>query len=203
MEILRAVWHFIVIQFVRLATLTHLYQIKSYIYRAIFERDLRNVKLTTWSSLEDIALFIHPEAWRADGWKTLYDAVSYPGKAQLVFEGKLTPTADFDCDEFAIWLAASLELCKAADSIKGLQEIVMMSINWANEGFAIEGHNVCVFKMANDGFYVMDYGMPVGPFNSPTEAACDVVRRYSKGKGKPLVSSCHNSHLVPVSSSPL
>lgn len=197
-----AIWHFLVRALVRIATTLHLYRLKSMLYRLIFERGFRDVKLSVWHSFDDIANFILPETWRADSWETLFDAVSYPGKAQLVFEGKLGPTKNFDCDEFAIWLTATLERCKNAGTLN-VSGVGMMSCIWAEDGFKIKGHNVCLFRMPT-GFYVMDYRMPLGPYETPAEAARDVVLGSSTGEfGVPLVMCVHDHLLRPLGSEAL
>lgn len=206
MSALIPAWHFLVRAFVRVATTLHLYRLKSIVYRLLFEREFRDVKLSLFHSFQDIAEVIRPDAWRADSWETLFDAVSYPGKAQRVFEGTLHPTKNFDCDEFAIWLTAVLERCKNAETIEGIKGVAMMSVIWATEGFGINGHNVCLFARqagTEFGFYVMDYGMPTGPFLSAAEAARNVVHRYGRGTALPLVMCCHDYKLRPLRSEAL
>lgn len=194
-----SLWYAIVRVVIKLNFIFHVYRINSWVYRNIWERQCRNVPLRIWHKLSDLGHYIQRDAWRSDGFRGFFDAVSYPGKAELVFSGRLDPKEDFDCDDFAIFLAATLERCKNAGTIKGIVGVSMLSVNWG-EGWRINGHSVCLVSMAGEGFYYMDYGAPVGPFTTATDAAFHVVKSYGRGFAVPLFMYAHDANMRPLKS---
>lgn len=203
MKTIRKIWHFLVVFYTRLFMTIGLYGVKSRLYRAIFEREFKNDKLFLFYDFHTMGKFIKAEAWRGDNLLSLFDAVGYPGKAQRVFEGKLHPNANFDCDEFAIWLVCTIEKCKNAETIAGILGVGMMSVIYAfPEGLKISGHNVCLIKRRFlesynsetfvEKFFFMDYGTPIGPFNTPEDAAKAVAANYGANA---LIFSVHDSSL--------
>jgi len=160
------------------------YRLRNHLYRTIWERKFRNVQLSKFDSLEDVSAFIKPRLYRPDGWRSLWDAVGYPGKAQRVFEGEAID-AEFDCDDFAIWITAVLTEAQAR---LGISNVSYTSIFWGKSG-----HAVCTF-MKDGAWHFMDYGLPVGPFSTRSDIAEHVAKTYGKG-AKPWFLARHDLSL--------
>ena len=160
------------------------YRLRNHLYRTIWERKFRNVQLSKFDSLEDVSAFIKPRLYRPDGWRSLWDAVGYPGKAQRVFEGEAID-AEFDCDDFAIWITAVLTEAQAR---LGISNVSYTSIFWGKSG-----HAVCTF-MKDGKWYFIDYGRPVGPFSTRADVAEHVAKAYGNG-AKPWFLARHDLSL--------
>lgn len=187
---MKTLWYAIVRLFLSVYT-GRPYQWRNKLYRWVWEREFKAVPIPVFHSLEAIFGFIKPEKWVSDSWKSLGDGVSYPGKAQLVFDGKLTPTSDFDCDDFASWTTAALR-----NSTVQALDITHASVYWA-EGWKLSGHAVCLFLWANR-YWTMDYYKPRGPFMSRTEAARWVCHQYGGDSATPIAFALHGADLELV-----
>lgn len=194
---IRKIWHALVVFYVRAFISLGLYRLKSNLYRALFERDFKDIKLQLFYDFHTLGKFIKPDAWRGDNLLSLFDAVGYPGKAQKVFEGKLHPAANFDCDEFAIWLTCTIQRCMVADTLP-VQGVGFMTVIYAKDGLKISGHNVCLFGRIVEGdlkYFVMDYDLPRGPYATPQEAAGAVAEVYG---AEPLCFGVSDYQLRPL-----
>lgn len=161
------------------------YKARSDIYRTIWEQQFKDVPLSRLNSLDEVAAMIRPGAYRPDSWRSLFDSVGYPGKAQLVFEGKLEPSEDFDCDDFAVWVTAVLT---EGQKRMGIFDVTQTSVFWG-----MSGHVVCSF-VKEGAWHYMDYGPSVGPFASLADLAAYVAKTSGKG-AKPLIAARHDTSL--------
>jgi len=190
---------------VQAATYLHWYRVKSYVYRWLFERKYRDVPLLRFTNLNELVAFIRPGLWMPDGWRSGWDATGYPGKAQTLFEAaqevalglrKPFSYTDFDCDEFAIFIAAALAQHARENPRAEIYDASVMAVTWA-EGRTVEGHNVCLYRRP-EGFYWVDYSVPHGPFLSVETAARDVAAFHGGPGETPLVYCRHDVNLRPI-----
>jgi len=140
------------------------YKYWSAIYRFFWERQFKNIPLKSISNLQAYYALLAANAkmWRADGFRELFDAVSYPAKAQEVFAGRFIPTEGFDCDDFAIHtvnlLKQSIDDGTLIREAKDPADPLFLSVCWM-QGWKLNGHNVVVVK--TEGQYAcIDYGAP-------------------------------------------
>lgn len=195
---LRSIWIFLC----RLGNFLYLrtgwYKVWSGVYRFFWERQFRDVPLRVYSDLNDLAklLTANDGKWRADNWKTFGDAVSYPGKAQEVFDGKFIPTEDFDCDDFAVYTNTVLVKSLAAGLKLPLSDPKFFTVTWMT-GWKPDGHNVCLICVPEGGYAYMDYGKPLGHAATPEGVARNVVERYAKGSDL-ICCNISEYNLTPV-----
>lgn len=154
-----------------------LYGLKSKLYRFFFEGRFREVLITGERSVEAIVKHVRREAWRADGWRSLYDAISYPGKAELVFRGHLKPSSDFDCDDFAVWAVAKLRASRG--QIARLEDAHLLTVVWREPSGKTQGHNVAAF-LASGAWWAIDYDKHLGPYASVEQLAETITHRYAE-----------------------
>ena len=150
------------------------YKTWSWLYRALWERRLRTVVVARLSltALADV-LRRNAQRWAPDAWQQLWDAVSYPAKAQEVFAGRLEAREGLDCDEFAVYAVAA-----APAELRPR----LLTVNWL-KGFAPSGHNICLLTLPDGTFTCMDYGAPWGPSKATiAEVAAMVVKAYGGDK---------------------
>lgn len=177
----RAAWLFLCRLGVWLYFRLHLYRAWSNLYRLIWEQEFKGKPLHSFKSLEEVGEYMRLKAgdWRADSWKQLGDAVSYPQKAQAVFDRAVpVPEAGLDCDEFAIFLTAVLQQSVSDGTFTGPEAPVprFFTVMWL-EGWKPAGHNVCLVR--HKGHYAyMDYGQPVGHEDTIQSLAESISVRY-------------------------
>lgn len=185
---MRTVWLFLARVGTFIFLRWHLYQQWSYLYRWIYERKYKAVKLTTFAKLSMIPAYInYGKDWRSDSWQQLGDAVSTPEKAQQIFSGaEPVPKHGIDCDEHAVFEAATIE--KSIET-KLMQDNVanpkFFTVTWMN-GWVGTGHNVCLLENPQpDGsvlYSYMDYGNPSAMKRTVHEVAEMIRAKYSEGK---------------------
>lgn len=137
------------------------YQGWSYLYRFIWEREYRDRPVMIFNSIAELGRYLAPAAgkYKADSWRQLGDAVSYPQTAQAAFDGVTTPSSGIDCDEFAVFAANSIQRGLAIGVTKGGSEPKFMTITWMR-GWKAGGHNVCLVRLDNGDRAYLDYGAP-------------------------------------------
>jgi len=157
------------------------YKTWSQIYRVIWEKEFRDVPLKAYDNLDQLSAKLQANAgkWRADSWKQLYDAVSYPGKAQTVFDGVISPEVGFDCDDFAIYITNVLDLSLVLSKLP-VAEPRFFTVCWMR-GWKGAGHNVCLVKLPDGAYAYMDYGVPRGHEVNPAAVAALVIANYAAG----------------------
>lgn len=165
MEALRTIWLFLC-RLCRYAfTLSTLNTQWSRLYRFLFEGKYVKTELHGYTTMREVAFLLqkHAHHYKPDGALQLGDAVSYPHKAQAVFDGKLPPPTDgFDCDDFAVFTANVLLLSINKGMMNPIEvsEPKFLSVIWM-EGWAPNGHAVCLVRYKGNYAY-MDYGFPRG-----------------------------------------
>jgi len=117
-------------------------------YRWLFEKKYKDVKIPIYQYVHEITEFISQRTWKKDGWRTLGDAVSYPGKLQWIANNKMDDkVGDVDCDENALYCVAALNIMKENNLIKFQQGPHLCSVVWQVEGKVFpKGHNICVWQ---------------------------------------------------------
>lgn len=176
-----------------------LYAIKSWLYRAIFERRYRNIQLSTYQRYEDLVDVIRTLQWTADGPKELWDAISSPEKVEYVARYSEDKRAG-DCDEFAIYIVATLNRSLAEGKFVGdptLQGARFMTVTWMDKDGKYGGHNVALLIRDQGMYSYMDYGMPSTPRHGVKEVVQDVMDRYAPG-GTVLVYGVSTENLWHV-----
>lgn len=175
------------------------YKVWSGVYRFFWERRFRDVPLRVYSDLADLGKILNKDSgkWRADSWKSFGDAVSRPGKAQEVFDGKFEATENFDCDDFAIYITNALTKSLAAGSTLPLAEPKFFTVMWMT-GWKPGGHNVCLIKDPAGGYQYMDYGMPTGWGETVAEVARNVANRYATRESDLIGWAISEYDLTPV-----
>lgn len=146
-------------------------------------------------------LSVNAHKWRADSWKQMWDAVSYPAKAQAVFDGTYDPPDGCDCDEFAIFICNSVERGLATGAMKAgeVSNPKFVTIVWL-EGWRATGHNVCLVTLADGKLAYLDYGLPIAPSATVSELTQKVVSRYASKDATPATLVCwavQRSDLTP------
>lgn len=195
---LQGVWLFLC----RLSSFLYLrlsgYKTWSNIYRAIWEREFRDIPLRVFGDLPTLEALLQKNAlkWRADSWKQLFDAVSYPAKAQLVFEGTYAPDSGFDCDDFACFttnvLEKSLVLAKFPVSAPRF-----FTVMWL-KGWKAAGHNVTLVTLEDGSFAYLDYGAVTGVATTPEGVAANVMNRYASEGARRIGWAISKGDLTPL-----
>jgi hypothetical protein len=141
-----------------------LYQAKSVIYRALFERGYGAVKIRTFASLDLLPPFLQwGRLWRADGPRQFWDVTMRPERAQQIFAGEeLTPTSGLDCEDHAAFLIAAITRSMWAGLLREVAAPPMfLAAFWCEPGnLRVDGHVVCLLKMQAGGWAYMDYKEP-------------------------------------------
>ena len=154
---------------------TRLYLCWSLLYRKVWHREYKWVPVKDSISIREALEAMRSLVWVRDGKRELFDAVGHPGWVQHcineVQAGRGQPRGALDCDEFAVWAAASLDIRR--------NPIVYQQTWCAKKGLALGGHHVCVFQDRAGGnlFHIGNWGY-AGPFNSLEELGkqmCDAV----------------------------
>lgn len=183
----------------------YIYKTWSNIYRFFRERQFRDIPLRPFSDLKALGKYLDANSgkWVADKWEQLFDAVSYPAKAQEVFDGKFVPTNGFDCDDYAIYTTTVLEMSLAlatqptAAIAIPVAEPRFFTVTWLN-GWKPGGHNVCLVKTPDGRYAFMDYGMPQGHADSPGGVARNVIDMYASKEAACMVWCISKSNLSPI-----
>lgn len=177
MMTLQTIWHWICRISCWLFLRGHLYRFKSWLYRETFEYPYKHTELTIYTSLGDLATFLRKLIWTADSWEELFDAISYPGKVEVV--GTTGDRKVGDCDEFAVYIANAVIRSIKAGYLPEVRTAKMMAVTWC-EGWKPGGHNVAVLEMTDGRVAYMDYGMPI--YGSDVEDLVKrVMQRYTDG----------------------
>lgn len=135
----------------------------------------------TFETLHDVAMYLKEKAvlWRSDGWRQLFDAVSYPARADALFAGRIGDLHGLDCDEFAVWASFLVNMRR---HVWGVEGAWMLTVTWMGDTVgSLNGHNVCGIEWADGTFSYMDYGSPSQRVAS-WEAVVEQVReKYAEG----------------------
>jgi hypothetical protein len=144
-------------------------------------------------------------AWRPDSRQELGDAISLPQRVEYVAKWAVSKRAG-DCDEFAIYNAATLNKSIREGKFTGdpyLREAFLMSVMWVDAGGKYGGHNVTLlerpFGPETTYHSYMDYGLPSKARLDLREVVIDVLNRYCPG-GTLLGYTVYTENLKPIRS---
>lgn len=180
--------------FVKMYLILNLYRIWSPIYRFVWERKYKNYPTALHTDWESLEIFVRAQVWTVDGWKQLWDAISYPGTVQYKSEHDHKIG---DCDEFAIYLVHSINKAKEQGYFPEVESAQFMTICWTH-GWHFEGHNVCLITWQNGSKSYMDYAWPSENRDTVEEVVQDVIHAYNGDKGKLLAWSVIEENLKHV-----
>jgi hypothetical protein len=131
-----------------------LYYLWSKVYRRLFEDKYKNMSIPDFDDLDSISSVLKKMKWKADDWRTLGDAISYP---EAVWARYIMNEPVHDCDEFSIFAAKAIENLLAKQSYVDIGRVVgVLSMPWQVDGkkWKVGGHNVCAFTYKrNNVFY--------------------------------------------------
>lgn len=160
----------------------------SRLYRLIWEFKYRNYLLHPYESIQDLAKAINNMKWKADDWKQLWDAFSYPGTVQSVLDNGGGYIGD--CDEFACYEATVINNGIMGAYLKPFGNLrpvyaYILTVTWIDEDGEYGGHNVCLIKSFDQKrrqyFYsYMDYGLPNPEMKSIGEVVEQVLSNYGE-----------------------
>lgn len=204
MGLVKQAWYFLATFYTYWCFKLRVYQLKSYVYRWIWEREYQDIRISTFESLQKLAKHIKPQWWRADGWRQLWDATSYPGKAELVFRGIVNPPIQgFDCDDYAVFLTAAITESLAQGVLTDLvHRPKILNVMWF-ESWIPHGHSVCLLvippslESSTVRYSYMDYGIPSHPQNSVQEVVDLIRANYSEHDISPSVWCMTGLDLTP------
>jgi hypothetical protein len=151
----------------------------SWIYRRTWERRWRYYPLPLYRTMNAVVADVDQMHWTADGWRQLWDAISWPNAVW----GRLrtgNPKVG-DCDEFAIFQANVIRNsvrkgCFEPDrpDMK-IMSTFLLTVCWVDKNGKMSGHNVCLlYRRASAEWHgsdptpgapidwcgYMDYGQP-------------------------------------------
>lgn len=183
-----------------------IYSIWSFIYRFLFERRFNQIPLSRFATLDAAHKKVIKMKWTSDSWKQLFDAVSSPQKVEAIVDGtEPQPAHGTDCDEFAIYLANTIDASLIDPTVPlqasepDLHEATMMTVTWVDKNGKYGGHNVCLLEYRKDSgeveYRYMDYGLPNPPKLNPGEVAEMIVDRYASGGGTLLAYAIHSKNM--------
>jgi hypothetical protein len=128
--------------------------------------------------------------WRADSWKQLFDAVGCAERVERIFSGLEEPDTGLDCDEFAIWAAASLRTGKMRGVlVDDVTNISFLTVTW-RDAKKMQGHNACLFRLKDKWVYI-DYGMPKGHAVDIEGTVKALLAEYAEGDAELITWSLH------------
>lgn len=83
-EFFVAIWRFLASVGVWIWIAFRMYQVKSLIHRALFDRRYKGTPITVYPTVAELQQWVAKQKWVADGWDTLFDAICTPEKVQAV-----------------------------------------------------------------------------------------------------------------------
>jgi hypothetical protein len=184
------------------------YQVKSVVYRFLWERKYLKAEIVTFATLAELSNFIsHGDLWQPDSWRSGFDAVITPGRAQAIFSGaEPAPVEDFDCDDHAIFVVASATraIDRGVMHTEGVAQPRFFTVTWMRmDTGEATGHNVCLFEVPQGSdrpskWCFMDYGGPSAHLEEIHQVARAVMLNYAGGPAKLLVWCVQTENLTPV-----
>lgn len=203
---MRAPWLFVCRLFSFLYTRLGLYKAWSLLYRAVWERKFKGVKISTFASMELLVKFVGGGGrWRGDSWKALWDAISSPQRVQQIFSGvEPQPETDLDCDDYMSFTAAAIEKSLAMGVMvePHLLNVWCLTVMWM-KGWKATGHNVVLLEYYSPEedavmYAYMDYAGPSVKKKTKQEVVDLVIQKYG-GKDSVGLSWCRaRPDLTPV-----
>lgn len=192
---MRALWLLVCRVAVYVFLHAHLWRAKSWLYCRLQEpREVRDVELLTFRDFREVTHFMgNGTKWRADGWRSLWDAVHSPQYAQQAFAGVYPAETDLDCDDHARFAAAAIEHSIAEGEWRqSFGTPRLLTVTYL-KGLKPGGHVVTVVSKESDRvemwgsrfsgreYYWGDYGGLLGPFASIADVARNVRSVYAPG----------------------
>lgn len=154
----------------------------SRLYRWLYERQYKDVKIASYDTLQDIARVMRRQSWVMDSWKELFNAVSSPQKVQALINANERGARIGDCDEFAIYIVSAVRRSMMQLRMPGVLSAQLLTVMW-NSGWVPNGHNVCLLQMLDNyriRYAYMDYGLPSKMYDTVEEVAKAVREAYDK-----------------------
>lgn len=208
---IRALWLFVCRLAVYLFLASHLYRFKSYLVNVFREpRDVGLETLLTFRHFRELTEFCgNGSRWRADGWRSLWDAVHSPEYCQRAFTGVYTVESDLDCDDHARYAVAAINhSVREGEWQSQWANPIALSVGWV-DGYKPAGHMVTVVSKESDRvemwgarftgreYYWGDYHGLLGPFASLSQVAENVRSVYAPGSS--AIGYCaHDEDLRPL-----
>lgn len=203
---MRAPWLFVCRLFSFLYMRLSVYKYWSYLYRAVWERKFRDVKISTFATIALLVKFVGGGGrWRKDSWRALWDAVSSPQRVQQIFAGvEPQPETDLDCDDYMSFTAAAIDKSLAAGLLAAehLLNVWCLTVMWM-EGWKATGHNVVLLEYYSPEedcvmYSYMDYSGPSVKRKTKQEIVDLVILKYG-GREAVGISWCRaKPDLTPV-----
>lgn len=133
------------------------YFVWSKLYRFLFQRKYKHVKLKHYSILENIDKLFLKLQWRKDGFKELWDSIGSANWVQYCLDeiegGHPQPKGALDCDDFSNY-AANVYMPHWGE------EVYLCSIGYKKSDKKISGHMICVVKRENGTYsHLSNWGL--------------------------------------------
>jgi len=150
---------------------TRLYFLWSRFYRWLYHRKYKNYTVSADLKPGTATAMAKKLTWTKDGKRELWDAVGSPHWVAYciseVSKGRPQPKGALDCDEFAVWCAAS---------IRPEYHPKVISVSWMSDKKRTGGHNLCLFERDGGYFHTGNWGKH-GPFVDRSATILDVLER--------------------------
>lgn len=163
-----------------------IYPLASKLHRFLFDGAARGTPLPTFQDTQEIVPYLHGMVWRPDSWIDFGDSICTP---EMVWWRYLN-AADHkigDCDEYAVWLAATInKSIRAGVWEDRSRDPLILTNTWMEPGGHITGHNVCLLRriveVGSTGVWnygYMDYDAPIW-CGSPEQVVEAIRKRYAE-----------------------
>lgn len=180
------------------------YYLWSKFWRWLLERDFQKVTLTPYVNIGQLETALSKMTWVQDPLNGTFDVISSPQKVEAFLREKLlgeTKEAKVgDCDEFAQYAADRIiDMIRRRKTT--FRTAYFMTINWLGENGKFHGHNICVYDVANNGWYHIGNwfdGKSQGPFPSIHDIALWFSNTRGKGQLIAYATATHDLHLVDL-----
>ena len=172
------IWHFLSKIFLITIFKLRFYPINSKIHRFFYDRKWDKVKLTEFTSLQELIDWMRGFTWKQDSLTELWDAICTPQKVQAVGRGD-SPHGN-DCDEAGIYVSNSIQSMIERGVCPEMKKAYLFTVTWMELNGAPSGHNSCLIEYSDGTFAFMDYKRPSEKRASIPEVA-DLVRGTYSG----------------------
>lgn len=169
----------------KIAMYSRYYSLWSKLYRFLFQRKYKKVKLKQYNTLESIEKLFSKLSWKKDGIKELWDSIGTPEWVQYCLDeiektGK-QPQGSLDCDDFSCYAANAYIL--RCNEIAYLMSIAYKKLPTKK----ISGHMICVIKRKNGTYaHISNWGLFYG-FKSLEDVVDDIIKNDKQLIGYSLI----------------
>jgi len=158
--------------FLRVAHAVRLLSLWSWLYWVLFDRAYRKIPVKKHEDFKEAVEDICRLRWVNDGLRELTDVIRHPGwvevNRQRVASGRSQLPGALDCDDFALWLAASLQ---------DFWNPLLLFVNFMETREGKErrgGHAVALIRYGDEYYHLGNWGT-WGPFPSITEVITSIA----------------------------